>query len=182
MATTYVALLRGINVGGRNKIRMVDLRSAFESAGFGRVSTYIQSGNVIFDADAVDRVTLTASIERLLSERFGYDATITLRSRAELRATVRSAPAGFGTRPEEYRSDVLFLLPPLTPAEAIAEIALKDGVDEVWPGPGAVYSARLSARLSASGLSRLATKPVYQQMTIRNWNTTTRLLALLDAR
>ena len=69
-ANRYVALLRGINVGGRNKVPMADLREAFESAGYGDVGTYIQSGNVVFSA-STSQAALEGALEPMLEARFG---------------------------------------------------------------------------------------------------------------
>lgn len=180
MTTTYVALLRGINVGGKNRILMAQLRAAFEAAGFTGVRTYIQSGNVVFGSDATDQTTLTRSIEELLTAGFDYRATATLRDHAEMQAIVDAAPPGFGREPDDYRYDVMFLLPPVTSDEALDALVIKEGIDAAWTGPDVVYSTRLIARASSSGLSKIASHPVYQRMTIRNWNTTTRLLSMMD--
>jgi len=179
MDTTYLALLRGINVGGRNRILMADLRACFESAGYKDVRTYIQSGNVVFQC-GVDRAELTHAIEAMLAGAFDYRATVALRDAAEMRAVVREAPAGFGSEPDAYRYDVLFLLPPLAPEDVLGALTLRDGVDAAWAGPGVVYSRRLTERASQSGLSRIASHPFYRQMTIRNWNTTAKLRAMME--
>ena len=178
--TRYVALLRGINVGGRNLIAMPALRARFEAQGFTDVATYIQSGNVLFTSSETGAV-LVPRIERDLSKAFGYTASVVLRSRRQLRAVVEGAPAGFGSRPDLYRYDVIFLKPPLRAAEALASVVANAGVDRVFAGPGALYFSRLIAEASRSYLNRLVSMPVYQRMTIRNWNTTTRLLELMDS-
>ena len=91
-------------------------------------------------------------------------------------------PDGFGSKPAEYRYDVLFLKAPLTAAEAMKSIRTKDGVDEAFAGKDVIYFSRLTSRATQSYLSRVVGLPVYQNMTIRNWNTSTKLLALMDAR
>ena len=177
--TTWLALLRGINVGGRNVIRMAELRKCFEANGFRDVVTYIQSGNVIFRSASSGPGALTARIEGMLAAAFDYRAKVTVRSREQVRAVVEGAPAGFGTQPDVYRCDVLFLMPPLTAADAMEHVRIRSGVDEAWAGEGVLYFSRLIARASRSHLGRLASMPVYQSMTIRNWRTTTRLLQLM---
>jgi uncharacterized protein (DUF1697 family) len=180
MSTTWVALLRGINVGGRNRILMADLRACFEEHGYTDVRTYIQSGNVIFDAEEPDREALRGAIEATLAEAFDYAATVELRDLGEMRAAVDEAPEGFGSDRETYLDDVLFLMPPLEPAEGRAALTLREGVDTAWTGPGVVYSRRVKAKASKSGLSRITAHPTYRRMTIRNWKTTTKLLAMMD--
>jgi uncharacterized protein (DUF1697 family) len=176
-----VALLRGINVGGKNLIGMPALKTCFEEHGFSDVATYIQSGNVLFRATEKDLVRLTTDIEKLLSGQFNYEPRVVVVSHDELKDAVNRAPKGFGTRPDEYRYDVIFLKAPLTADEAIKSVTTREGVDEAWPGKGVTYFSRLIARATQSYLSRVVSLPVYQSMTIRNWNTTTKLLALMDA-
>ena len=175
----YVALLRGINVGGRNIVRMADLRAAFEEAGYTEVSTYIQSGNVLFES-GMPPAGLERAIEAMLDSRFGLSLVVVVRSHRQLRDVVDRAPDGFGATPDVHHSDVIFLKTPLTSRQALRAVELRDGVDQAWPGTGVLYFSRLSERLSQSRMSRIAGTPHYQSMTIRNWKTTTRLLGLLD--
>ena len=175
----YVALLRGINVGGRNIVAMADLREAFEAAGLEAVRTYIQSGNVLFESGA-PRQSLEDHIEAMLERRFGVPLVVMVRSHAELRNVVEKAPDGFGQHPDAYHSDVIFLKRPLTSRQVMRVVELREGVDQAWPGTGVVYFARLSARRTQSRMSRIVGTPEYQRMTIRSWTTTTKLLSLLD--
>ena len=178
---TYLALLRGINVGGKNIIKMADLRSCFEAEGFRDVTTYIQSGNVIFRSPSTGLRILTKKIEGILSESFDYEANVVMRSRKQMRAVVSDAPAGFGEQPETYRYDVIFLKAPLTATAAMEDVPTRPGVDEAWAGTGVLYFSRRIDQASRSYLSRLASMPVYQRVTVRNWNTTTRLLELMES-
>lgn len=174
----YVALLRGINVGGRNRIAMSDLRDVFENEGYGEVSTYIQSGNVLFSSD-VRRSSLEDDMEAILEQRLGVGVSVVVKSDVQMRNIVRKSPDGFGEEPDVYHSDVVFLKQPLTSDKALRVFDPREGVDQVWPGTGVLYFARLSERRSQSRLSKVASRPEYKLMTIRNWNTTTRLLELL---
>jgi uncharacterized protein (DUF1697 family) len=180
--TQYVALLRGINVGGNNMISMKALAACFEKQGLRDVSTYIQSGNALFAAPAAGRAQLTRRIEKVLSSTFAYRACVVLRTLAEMRDTVQRAPDGFGTAPDVYRYDVIFLKEPLTAAAAIDSVATRQGVDDTHAGPGALYFRRLVSKAAQSQLAKIGSSPIYKEITIRNWNTTTKLLALLEAR
>jgi uncharacterized protein (DUF1697 family) len=176
----YVALLRGINVGGNNLIRMPALKACFEAEGHRGVSTYIQSGNVLFTSDCGSRLTLTGEIENALSRTFAYESRVVLRSFEQMKTVVERAPEGFGSQPGVYRYDVIFLKEPLTSEQAMRSVAAKPGVDRVVPGDGVLYFSRLIAKASQSQMSRIVTRPEYKSMTIRNWNTTSKLLELME--
>ena len=178
----YVALLRGINVGGKNPIPMAGLKTCFEDDGFEDVRTYIQSGNVVFSSVLDEPGRADRRIERMLRTTFAhYDASVVIRSRTQMRAIVDKAPKGFGMQPTKYRYDVIFLKPPLTAKTAVKSVSMKEGVDRGWAANGVLYFSRLTSRATSSRLNRVVGLPIYQQMTIRNWNTTTKLRELLDA-
>jgi uncharacterized protein (DUF1697 family) len=173
----YVVLLRGINVGGKNLIGMPALKAFFEAQGFADVATYIQSGNVLITSGARNAALVTR-IEAGLSSAFGYQASVVVRSAAQLRGVVEDRPAWFGAHPGQYRYDVVFLKEPLTAAEALEGLPTRPGVDRVAAGDGVLYFSRLTARASQSRLTRIVSLPIYRRLTIRNWNTTRRLAEL----
>lgn len=176
----YLALLRGINVGGNNIIKMVDLKACFESIGFTDVLTYIQSGNVLFKSDEQNIDKLITKVEHELSTRFSYQSKVVIVSQDQLESIVKNAPKGFGQLPDEYRYDVIFIKEPLTADEAFNNIKLKEGVDNAHKGSGVLYTAKLISRATQSHLTKLISMPMYKDMTIRNWNTTTKILQLMD--
>jgi len=178
--TSYLALLRGINVGGRNPIKMPALKACFEAGGFEDVVTYIQSGNVVFRSSSSGSGALARGIEQMLRKRFEYEATVVVRSRAQLRAVVDGAPKGFGADPAAYRYDVIFLKEPLTARSALKSVPTKEGVDEAHAGRGVLYFSRLTAKATQSRLSKIVSLPMYPNITIRNWNTTTKLLGMME--
>ena len=177
----YVALLRGINVGGANLIPMTALRAAFEALDLVDVGTFIASGNVLFRSGPTDARALASRIEAALSKEFGYAATVVLRSHAQMKTVVRRAPDGFGASPHLYRYDVVFVKEPLVPRMVVTMISTREGVDTAAAGSSVIYFSRLIARASQSHLPKLVSMPVYKQLTIRNWNTTTKPLALMAA-
>jgi uncharacterized protein (DUF1697 family) len=177
----YVALLRGINVGGKNLIKMPALKAAFEADGFGDVATYIQSGNVLFSSGGTSSRALTDRIEAMLADAFDYVPTVVVRSRTQMRAIVAKAPKGFGTQPEKYRYDVMFLKEPLTARTALKEVPTNPAVDASYAGTGVLYFSRLIAKATASRMGQVVASPIYPRITIRNWNTTTKLVSLMDA-
>lgn len=176
--TSFVALLRGINVGGNNVIRMTDLAACLSDAGYRDVRTYLQSGNVLFSTDAAGR-DLDGAVERVLEGRFRVAIPVVIRSHDELAETIAKAPPDHGSA--ELRSEVIFVKQPLTAEAAYAALPeLREGVDSVALGPGVIYFSRVAARASKTRLTKLMVMPIFQQMTIRSWRTTTRLLALFD--
>ena len=176
----YVALLRGINVGGNHLIKMADLKACFEAQRLRDVATYIQSGQVVFTATG-QPAEIARRLEAAVLARFDCRTSVMLRSRKEMEQIVAGAPKGFGTQPEKYRYDVVFLNPPLTAEAALEKVAPKPGVDEVRAGAGVLYFSRLISKASQSRLPRVASMPIYKSMTIRNWRTTTTLLQMLTA-
>ncbi|HUP99326.1 MAG TPA: DUF1697 domain-containing protein [Aeromicrobium sp.] len=178
----HVALLRGINVGGRNAVPMKQLAACVESGGYADVTTYIQSGNVLFTTDSTDARAMELDLEQRIRSDFGFPVPVVVRSRAEMTQTVESAPPGFGG--PDHRCDVIFLKHPLTADDAFPELPPPvDGVDEASKGPaGCLYWARVSERAGKSRLSRITRSPIYPSVTIRNWNTTTKLASMLSDR
>ena len=144
--TSYLVLLRGINVGGKNKVPMAALRTVLEDAGFSNVATYIASGNVFLDSDRT-AAKVAATIEAALPKSFKLDAElirVAVLSKADLEAVIEQRPKGFGDEPAKYHSDAIFLMG-IDADEAMAVFSPREGVDEVWPGDGVIYHRRLSA-------------------------------------
>ena len=180
--TTYLVLLRGINVGGKNKVPMAELKVLLTELGFKDVTTYIQSGNAILRSE-LTAGTIATRIEEALPKHFTLDTElirVLVLSRAALEAVVRDRPQGFGDQPDTYHSDAIFLMG-IDAAEATPAFSPKEGVDRVWPGDGVVYSQRLSAQRTKSRLNRVIGSPVYKSMTIRSWQTTLALVDLVRA-
>ncbi len=177
----YVALLRGINVGGNHLIKMVALKACFEAEGLRDVATYIQSGNVVFTAGAARPDGLARRLEAAVAATFDCRTRVMLRTQKEMEAIVGQAPKGFGARSETYRYDVIFLNAPLTAAAALADVPTKPGVDQARAGHGVLYFSRLISKASQSRLARVVSLPIYKSMTIRNWRTTTTLLQMMPA-
>jgi uncharacterized protein (DUF1697 family) len=180
--TRYLVLLRGINVGGRNKVPMAGLRELLESHGHTRVSTYIASGNVILSSDRT-AAAIKRELEEALPKTFKLDSeqiAVLVLTRAQFRAVVRKRPKGFGDHQEKYHSDAVFLMG-IDAVTAMKVFDPRPGVDEVWPGTDVIYSQRLSAQRTKSRLGKIIGTPPYKSMTIRSWQTTMALLERMEA-
>ena len=176
----YVALLRGINVGGNNIIKMVDLKKTFEDLGFAQVKTYIQSGNVIFSSKNTTKIELITAIENSVSNKFNYHCRIVLLSKTEFSNQLMSAPADFGIDNEKYRYDVIFLKETTTTENALKDIKLRERIDEVFAGENVLFFRRRFIDLSKSKLTKIVSSPIYQHITIRNWKTSIKLLEMMN--
>jgi uncharacterized protein (DUF1697 family) len=177
---TYVILLRGVNVGGKNKVPMTELKKTLEELGYSNVSTYIASGNVILKSEK-NADAIKAQIEAALPRKFQLDdalVKVLVLTHRQFQAVIDNKPEGFGEQPDKYHSDAIFLVD-VDPAEAMRAFDPREGVDKVWSGDGVIYSQRLSAQRTKSRLGKIVGTPAYKSMTIRNWNTTTKLLEIL---
>lgn len=176
----YVALLRGINVGGNNKISMPELKRCLEDLGYSHVSTYINSGNIFFESGH-PAAKVANSIEASLLEKFPGTTVpikVLVLSKEQVAKIVNQAPKGYGQQPDKYRYDVIYMIgKPVS--EAMAEIELHPEVDRVWAGETVIYYQRLIAKITKSRVNKIVGKPIYRFMTLRNWNTTKKLLELI---
>jgi uncharacterized protein (DUF1697 family) len=181
--TRYIALLRGINVGGKNPIKMETLRECLMAAGLHDVSTYIASGNVLFTGPnslkKVEEIFDTA-----LGDAFGYEGPTVIVSESDYKIIIQEAPRGFGSTPDALHSDVAFLKAPYRSAEVIKDVValnLRENVDTVAAGTKALYFTRVSAERTKSRMSKITELPSYKSMTIRSWTTVQKIETLLDA-
>ena len=175
--TTFAALLRGVNVGGKNKISMPDLKSSFSSLGLEDVVTYIQSGNVVFRSPARGAQKLAAGIERQLAKDFGVDVTVVLRTAAELEKIAKGNPFAKG-KPDLSKLHVVFL--DRAPAKgAVAELDPERSPPDEFDVRGREIYLRLPTGMGRTKLTgdyferRLAVAA-----TARNWKTLQKLLEL----
>jgi uncharacterized protein (DUF1697 family) len=172
----YVALLRGINVGGKALVDMKQLKTTFEGAGLANVKTYINSGNVVFTGGGKDRARLRRKIERAIADDFGLDVTVMLRDTDELRVVVETLPKTW-TNDTKHKCDVLFS-DEFTSPKSVDLLPLTKGIEETRFAPGAVVCRVARAKQSKSKLTRLAGTDLYQRMTARNCNTARKLYEL----
>src|SRR5262245_48665985 len=133
----FVALLRGVNVGGKNNLSMSALKTNLSKAGFEDVSTYINSGNVLFTGAETDARKLETQIERLLASHHKLECKVVVRSRAEMKKLVESLPASWNGD-EEWAHNVMFLRHSIDSKDVLKELAPKPDIEKVLYRPGAV--------------------------------------------
>jgi uncharacterized protein (DUF1697 family) len=172
----YVALLRGINVGGKALVRMSELKETFERVKLKDVKTYINSGNVVFSGGGSDRARLRRRLEKAIKEDFGLDVSVLLRDTAELKKLVAELPASWQNG-DTYKCDVFFSDQFRTP-KSVDQLPLTPGIEEVKFVPGAILCRIPRAKQSKSKLTRLVGTDLYKSMTARNVNTVRKLYEL----
>ncbi len=175
----YVALLRGINVGGKNKVDMKELRTVFEQAGMSSVRTYINSGNVVFSSRARSRVKLATRLEEAIAVRFGFDVKVLVRDLESMRAVVAAIPPD-RVDDQTMKCDVMFLWDEADRNGVLDQLRIKPEIDDVRYVPGAVIWQVDRGNVTRSGMIKVVGTPLYQQMTIRNCNTARKLLGLME--
>jgi uncharacterized protein (DUF1697 family) len=178
---TYIAFLRGVNVGGNNTVPMPQLKALFEQQGLTDVSTYINSGNVIFQADGPEYV-LKQKCEQMIMNRFGFAVTVMVISAAALVDAIAHAPAWWGASPDATHN-ALFVIPPATPESIMAQVgAAKPEYEQVAShGPVIFWSAPVKT-WSRTRYSKIVGTKAYGDITIRNANTARKLSELSDGR
>jgi len=179
MGMKYVALLRGINVGGNNIIRMVDLKLAFEKAGYANVKTLIQSGNVVFESGLQDKEKITTHIESMLSKAFNYSARVVTRSHKEIQKILFRAPDDW-KKEKDLRCYIAFVKEPLTADEVAKDVELNEGIDSLSTAEGVLYMSTKMEGLTKSKFVKFIGKKVYKDVTMRNYKTTRMILELME--
>ncbi len=174
----YVALLRGVNVGGASKVSMADLRMAFEEAGMTEVTTYINSGNVIFCAEDQDRSRLPQRLENAVRAHSGVSTDIQLRILGELESVVEAIPDAW-VNDGTMKCDVVFLQPDVDRPEIVDELGPRPGIEDARYVPGALIWRVDRKDATRSRLSKMVGTPLYRRVTVRNCNTARKLLAML---
>jgi uncharacterized protein (DUF1697 family) len=178
-AAVYVALLRGINVGGKNLVSMKALKASFERLGFADVDTYINSGNVVFRSTEADPRALERRIDRMLSREHGLPTRTVVRSAAEMARLVDTIDESWQID-SRWRYNVIFLRHTIDSARVLAGIELKPDIEQVVYCPGTLlWSAQLSA-LTRTAMLKMASRPIYKDMTVRSVRTTRTILALMQ--
>jgi len=165
--------MRGINVGGKNKVPMADRRQHLEELGFSNGTTYRASGTVMLKSDKRAR-EITARIENALLKRCTRDdgrIRVEVLTRKHHNAVIDHGLRGFGEQPEHYHSDARFLMG-TDSAQAIPVFNPREGVNTIWPGDGVICSQRLRSKRTKSRLNTIIATPEYTSMTIRSWSTT----------
>lgn len=176
---TYISILRGINVSGQKPVRMADLKSLYESLGFGNVETYVQSGNVVFDSEEIDSEILTKSIEGQIEKTFEFAVPVLVHSADDFLRVIKNHPF---KEEEPVRVLVTFLYQHPEQSKLDDLSRYEDKVDKFAIGeqeiflfcPGGYGKTKLSNTFFEKKLSVIATT--------RNWKTVNALYQMASER
>ncbi|WP_338450959.1 DUF1697 domain-containing protein [Niallia oryzisoli] len=176
----YIAFLRGINVGGKNKISMPELRELFEQNGFDDVVTYINSGNIIFSSDNNDEKMLKEECEVLIANKFQLNIPVAIISVNDLFDAHSNAPFWWG-QDKDSKHNAIFIIPPTTAEEVIAEVgAIKPEYEKVDHYGRVIFWSAPIKTFSRTRWSKIVGSRLYDSITIRNANTVRKLLQLVE--
>lgn len=176
--TTFVALLRGINVGGSNLIRMGELEACFRALGHSVVTTYINSGNVIFRSASDDGRGHEAEIENALESRFSTRIRVVVRDLAQIEAVLEHIRQIWSETGEE-RQNVIFLTSEVDRQDVLSGLEIKPELESVRYFPGVLLWSASKRHLTRSTMLKLNRMAIYQGMTVRSPNTTRRIYEVM---
>jgi uncharacterized protein (DUF1697 family) len=177
-ANIFVALLRGVNVGGNNIISMSSLKTSFEKMGFSDVSTYINSGNILFKAKERDARKLETKIEAMLSKEYKLGCKVVVRSISEMESLIANLPKNWdGDNQRKY--NVIFLRHSIDSEKVLESLGAKPEIEKVVYYPGTLLWSALISDISRTTMLKLSSQKVFQDMTVRNTNTTRKLHELM---
>jgi uncharacterized protein (DUF1697 family) len=174
----YVALLRGINVGGKNKMAMPRLKRTFEEVGLTDVTTYINSGNVIFKDSRRKPATIISALEKAIEQDFGFQIKLLIRDLAAIRKTIKALPDNW-TNDNSMKCDVMFLWDGFDRKDILDDLKIKPDIEDVVYVPGAIIWRVDRPNVTRSGMIKLIGTDLYKGMTIRNCNTVRKLAELM---
>lgn len=173
----YVVLLRGVNVGGNNKVSMKDLKLSLEEGGFTDVQAYINSGNIILLSDLpTDEVN--DLVEKLIKQTFGFDVLTLTLTDTDFRRIAKSIPDSWAND-NDMRCDIFFLWQDIDTPDVLDSFTIKPDIDTVKYVAGAVLWSVERKNVTRSGLTKVIGTPTYKKVTLRNCNTVRKLASLL---
>jgi uncharacterized protein (DUF1697 family) len=174
----FVALLRGINVGGRTLIKMGELKACVEELGLDRVTTYIASGNVLFESAEEDAAKLQAKLEHAIEERFELPVKVVVLDRKRYARIVKAIPKAW-VGDASVRANVAFVRRGTDAKQVVRDLEPDPAIEHVKAVDGAILWATKRDALNQSVTRKLIGGAAYKQLTVRNLNTTLRLNELL---
>ena len=176
----YVALLRGINVGGKNKIDMKMLKQTFERVGMNDVLTYINTGNIIFSYNGLSKPELSRILEEAILHDFRLQIRVVVLSVNDVRGIIHAIPDTW-KNDKDMRSEVMFLWSEMDNESILDDLVIKPTIDTVKYVPGAILWSVDKRNVTKSGMSKIIGSKIYKQVTVRNVNNARKIYELMQA-
>lgn len=177
--TTYVALLRGINVGGKTMVSMADLKLIFERLGYQDVRTYINSGNIIFRSIETDLREIERTIVQAISEKLEMNIAVVVRSLAEMNELMGNLPKSWADSSDK-KCNVIFLDHTIDKPGILEGLQIKEEIEELYYQPGVLMWSALTSDLTKSNMIKLSRHGVYQHMTARILNSVRKIYGIMQ--
>lgn len=177
----YVAFLRGVNVSGKNKVSMPILKKAFENIGFSDVTTYINSGNVLFCSNIQDVRDLIKKSEIIIADTFQLDIPVSVVPVKELINTLKYAPKWWGDADKNVIHYAIFLIPPISVEEVFMAVGeIKPEYEKIAHYGNVIFWSAPRETFNKARWSKIASSSVNNNVTIRNANTVNKLIKLAE--
>lgn len=176
----YIAFLRGINISGKNKIPMSELKVNCENLGFLEVKTYLNSGNVIFLSKQEDKERIASQFERMIKDKFGLQIPVFVISKDELKDILHHAPAWWGNENKEIYDNLIFIMPPATFHEIFSEFGPpKEGLEQIANYKEAIFwSFDRKKYQKTNWWSKTASIHIGSKLTIRTAGTVVKICGM----
>lgn len=176
----YVALLRGINISGKNKISMTELKGCLTEAGFHKVITYLNSGNVIFSCDSENESTLACRLEKLIKDKFDLDIPVFVTDIESIHEALCNAPDWWGTENKEIYDNLIFVMPPATADEISDKIGEPtENLEKIYIYKNNIFWSFDRKNYSkANWWKKTASAGIGERITIRTANTVRKIVEL----
>ena len=176
----YIALLRGINISGKNKIAMSDLTKELEKNNYQNVLTYLNSGNVIFESNITDKLTIMRNIYQIIKEKFNLEIPVFVMTSSELEEILNNQPSWWGSNNKEIYDNLIFIIPPTTYEEVYHSIGNpKEHIEQIKEYNNVIFwSFDLKNYRKSNWWVKTASTEIKDQITIRTSNTMKKVLEL----
>jgi uncharacterized protein (DUF1697 family) len=176
---TYVALLRGINVGGNAIINMARLKECTEELGLTQVTTYINSGNVIFKSTSGNSAKIEEQIHGAILKHFSLDVKVVVRNYQQMEQLINEVPKSWAGS-KDFRYNVIFLTKAIDSAKILESLDPKPGIEELHYYPGVLFWSAKTSDLTKTSMLKINKMSIYKEMTIRNINTTRKIYEIMS--
>ena len=176
----YIAFLRGVNISGKNKVPMAELKRCFEELDFSEVKTYLNSGNVAFSSDEDNIEVLTSQAEMIINRQFGLDIPVFVISKEKLEDILQNAPEWWGDENKEIYDNLIFIMPPATFSEVWGEIGEpKEELEKIKEYRETVFwSFSRKDYQKTNWWSKTASANISSKLTIRTANTVRKIVGM----